>query len=536
MVWYPLRMTAITLLTNASIYTMDKQRPTATALAMRDGRIIAIGNDDQIRAIGGNEVNLDGKCVIPGLIDAHVHFRNYALGLQQVDLTGCVSRAEAVERVRGRIATTPPGDWIEGLGWVQDDWTDRAFPSAADLDTLSQQHPIYLKHKSGHAAWVNTVALQMVGIDVHTADPDGGAIQRDSDGRATGILLEAPAMLLVRHHIPRRTDADLAAAMRHAQQLCWSVGLVGLHDFDGANCFRALQLLKREGDLGLRIVKNIPAKLIDHAIALGLQSGFGDDWLRMGGIKIFADGALGPRTALMLDPYESEPNNRGIAVVEKEEMMAIAHKAAGHDLSLTVHAIGDKAVHDVLDVYEAIRPLANPNRPPNRIEHVQHIAPADVGRLAQLGVIASVQPTHATSDMFMVDKWLGADRARWAYAFRDLQAAGARVVFGSDCPIESIDPRKGIHAAVTRRRANGDPGVDGWYPAQRFSLAETIEAFTLAAAITSGQQANTGSITLGKAADLTLFDRDIFALAADELVDVDIAGTIVEGSFRYRTF
>jgi predicted amidohydrolase YtcJ len=299
------------------------------------------------------------------------------------------------------------------------------------------------------------------------------------------------------------------------------------------------------------MVKNIRAAYLDHAVGVGLHSGFGDDWLRIGGIKIFADGALGPRTALMVEPYEGEPNNYGIAVVDKEEMMQIAGKASRNNLSVTVHAIGDKANHDILDVYAAVRVeesgrlrgnassvvLLKPNefKLRHRIEHVQLLHPADLKRLAQLGVIASMQPLHATSDMVVADRNWGS-RAQYSYAWRTLLNAGTSLVFGSDTPIEPIEPLKGIYAAVNRRLPNGKYAPDGWYPEQKLTLAETIHAFTQAAAYTAGVEKRTGSVTAGKLADLTIYDRNIFAIADRELSDVEIAGTIVGGQFKYRDF
>jgi predicted amidohydrolase YtcJ len=527
------------VLTNAIIHTLDPRQPRAEALAIRNGRLLAIGRNDTIRALARPHtelIDLGGRCVVPGLIDAHVHFRNFALALQQVDLMNVPGRDEALRRIAARVATATADQWIEGWGWMQDNWPDRAFPTAAQLDAVTPDHPALLRHKSGHAAWVNTVALRLAGIDATTPDPPGGEIGRYPDGQPNGVLFES-AMELVSRHRPPLDQSRLIAALRQAQQHCWQVGLVGLHDFDGSDCFRALQTLHAGGELGLRIVKNIPAELIDHAVAVGLQSGFGDDWLRIGGIKIFADGALGPRTAAMLAPYEGEPHNRGIILTEKEEMMQIAHTALAHRLALTVHAIGDRAVHDVLDVYEVAQ-AAFPQRQraiPNRIEHVQVIDPADYPRLAALGVVASVQPTHATSDMEMVDRYWGA-RGQHAYAFRTLLETGATVVFGSDCPIEAIDPLPGIHAAVTRRRADGTPGRDGWYGAQRFSVMQALRAFTLAAAETSGQADRFGSLVAGKSADLTIFSRDLCAIPPDELLDVAVSATVVAGTFRHRTF
>ena len=539
-------MSATLVLTNGRFHTMDPVLPIAPAIAIRRDTILAVGDSDSMKALlapGGEWVDLHGRAVTPGLVDAHVHFQGYALHLQRVDLTGTRSLAEALQLIQAHRApqqTGPPTHqpplWLQGRGWAQDDWTDRAFPTAVALDSVCPDQPACLRDKSGHAAWVNSRALQLANITSATPDPPGGHIQRDADGRPTGILFE-DAIDLVTQHIPPATPEEIATAMRAAQQQCWQLGLTGIHDFDGRSCFQALQILHQNGHLGLRVVKNVPVYRLDHAIGVGLRSGFGDDWLRIGGVKIFADGALGPRTAAMLAPYENEPDNRGIVVTDKEEMHACASRASAAGLSVTVHAIGDRANHDVLDVYTAVRQeeAARPAAPElrHRIEHVQLLHPDDLQRLAQLRVVASMQPIHATSDMVMADSYWGS-RARYSYAWRTMLDSGATLVFGSDAPVETIAPLPGLHAAVTRRRASGAPGLDGWYPEQRLSLPEAVHAYTMAAAITSGQTARQGSLTPGKLADLTVFDGDIFAIPPDELLDAGIAATIVGGEFKFR--
>ena len=533
-------MPATLVLTNGQIYTMDPTQPRATAVAIRDSHVLAVGSDGDMKRLlkpGGEMVDLSGRFVTPGLVDAHVHFQHFAISLQNIDLEGTATRQAALDRVAAFAREHPGGGWLRGRGWVQDAWPDRAFPTAADLDTIIPDRPVYLSHKSGHAAWVNSLALNIAQVNETTADPPGGQIQRDAAGRPTGVLFE-DAMDLVARHIPRYTVDEIAAAMRRAQAYCWSVGLTGLHDFDGRDCFLALQRLHEAGELGLRVVKNVPVYRLDSALGVGLRSGFGDDWLRIGSVKIFADGALGSKTAAMIAPYEGESGNVGIVVTDKEEMLEKARQASAGGLSLTVHAIGDRANHDVLDVYELLRKEEATRDGPHlrhRIEHVQILHPGDLNRLAALDIIASMQPVHATSDMEMADRYWG-DRARYSYAWRTMWDSGALVVFGSDSPVERIDPLPGIHAAVTRRRADGFPGEDGWRPQERLTLDETLHAFTQAAAITSGQAKSQGSISPGKLADLTIFERDLFAVPADELLSVGIAGTIVGGTFRHRTW
>lgn len=534
-------MDKLMLLKNGYFYTMDPARPTASAVAIRAGRLIAVGGEEVVQDFAPSAaeiVDLDGRCVTPGLVDAHVHFRSFSLARRRVDLDNAASLAEVLERIADYAADErhiEASGWLRGRGWSQSAWPEARFPTASDLDHVVREVPACMMHKSGHAAWVNSKALRQVGIGPGTPDPAGGQIQRDSQGQPTGILFE-DAIKLVTDHIPEAPLSEVVQAMRDAQAYCWRVGLTGIHDFDGRSCFQALQDLRLAGDLGLRVVKNIPVALLEHAVGLGLRSGFGDRWLRTGGIKIFADGALGPRTAAMVAPYENEPANYGIVVTDKEEMMAASELASANGLSVTIHAIGDRANHDVLDVYEAVRQQEKPGQHlRHRIEHVQLLHPDDLHRLAELEVIASMQPLHATSDMLMADAYWG-ERAQYAYAIRTVLDSGATVVFGSDAPIEIIDPLPGIHAAVTRRRANGDPGPDGWYPEQRLTMEEAVHGFTAAAAFTSGQEAILGTITPGKLADLTIFERDIFAIPGDELLEVGIAGTIIEGEFRHRAW
>ncbi len=532
-------MTTTILLTNGRIHTMNPEQVIASAVVVRDGRILAVGGDELLdwRGDGVEWIDLAGRGVTPGLVDAHVHFHGFALHLQNVDLDGLPTREAILDRIRS-FATRPSETtgWLRGRGWRVAAWPNHAFPTAAELDSVVPNRPALLSDKSGHAAWVNTPALRLAGITAATADPPGGQIQRDPDGEPTGVFFE-DAIDLVASHIPRPTTDELVAAMRAAQAYCWSVGLTGLHDFDGRDCFAALQSLREAEELGLRVVKNVPVYRLQHALGVGLRSGFGDDWLRIGGVKIFADGALGSKTAAMIAPYEGEPDNVGIVVTDKEEMLERAREAAAGGLSLTVHAIGDRANHDVLDVYEQLRRDEDGRPGPrlrHRIEHVQVLHPGDLNRLAELNVIASMQPIHATSDMDMADRYWG-ERARHSYAWRTMWDSGALVVFGSDAPVERIDPLPGLHAAVTRRRADGRPGPDGWYPEQRLALWQAVYAFTGAAARTSGQEKTQGMIAPGKLADLTIFDRDPFAVPAEELLETRIAATMVDGVFRHRT-
>lgn len=527
---------------NGNLHTVDPSQPKAEALAAEYGIIVAVGHDREILSLAGNDtqiVNLNGRSVTPGLVDAHVHFERLAATLVRTDLLDVPSLEESLKRVEQAARDNKPDEWVHGYGWSQQLWSEPSPPTAADLDRVAAHCPVLLDHRIFlHEAWANSRAMEIAGITAQTPDPPGGKIQRDESGNPTGILLEE-AVTLVSKHIPDLSTPKLGEAMRQAQELCWRKGLVGLHDLDGEASFRALQWLHRRGELGLRVVKNLPVDLLEHAIALGLQSGFGDSFLRIGSIKIFGDGALGTRSALLFAPYGDDPGNCGIAVTDKALMGEQACQASANGLSLAIHAIGDRAVHDVLDVLEVVRDQETkrglpPQQLRHRIEHLQVCAPADRVRLAPMNIVASMNPYHVIPDRDVVDQIL-AERGRFTHAYRDVLEAGAVVVFSSDAPFAPIDPWQGIMAAVMRQ-APEPPFSRAWYPEQCLTLGEAIHGFTLAAAITTGQEQKQGSIRVGKCADLTIFDCDIFDLNPESYPGVSVAGTVVDGRFKYRAF
>ncbi|HPV08787.1 MAG TPA: amidohydrolase [Aggregatilineales bacterium] len=537
-------MQADTVLVNGNIRTQYDAQPQVRALAIRAGRILALGEDDDMRALlgtGGEVVDLGGALVIPGLVDAHVHLSWYAHFLHNVDLTEARSAQHAAELVAERARSAAPGTWIEGRGWSQDRWPDRAFPTAAQLDAVVPDHPVYLEAQSAHAAWVNLAALRQAGITAETPDPPGGRIGRDASGQPTGVLFES-AMGLVKDRMPEPDAAQMAEHVRTAITRAQRGGLTGVHDFDGAVAFQAYQLLQEQGALNFRIVKNLPVELLDHAISLGLRWGFGDDFLRIGGVKMFADGALGPRTAWMVEPYEGEPENTGICTMDPEEMMACVSRASAAGLPSTIHAIGDLAVHHVLNVYEAVRKEeaargVAPDRRRHRIEHVQLIHPDDTGRLGALGIIASMQPNHATSDMEMADRYWG-ERAGYAYNWRLQLDAGARLALGSDAPIEPIEPLPNIQAAVTRRRADGSPGPEGWRSGHdgrgRLTVDEAVRGFTLGPAYAAGLEDRLGRLAPGYLADLVVLGQDIYTCDPMAIGETPVLGTMIGGRWVHR--
>lgn len=553
------------LLTNAHIYTLDPHQPTAQALAIEHGRILAVGTEDFIQAeFGGksNPLNLGGRTIIPGLTDSHLHLKHFALSLQKVDCE-TTTLAECLRRVGERVRQTPAGEWVLGHGWNQNEWSDPppsqappslaplpqapfpltpppqaggaggGFPSAQILDSIAPNHPVYLTAKSLHAAWANTAALRLAGITSQTPDPEGGQIQRDASGNPTGILLEG-AMQRVANAIPQPGPEQILHAMLEAQTVLWRMGLTGVHDFDRRDSFAALQTLRGRGELGLRVVKTIPVEDLPHAIGVGLRSGFGDDFLRIGNVKAFSDGALGPHTAAMFQPYEDDPHNQGMLLLDAEEITEFGRQAVENGLGLTIHAIGDRANHEVLNAYAGLREYERSRGLPHlrhRIEHVQILHPDDFPRLAELGVIASMQPIHATSDMIAADRFWGA-RARYGYAWRELLYLNTPLAFGSDAPVDSPNPFWGLHAAVTRRRADGSPGPEGWYPDQRLTRLEALQGYTTGAAYAAGMENRLGQLSPGFLADLLVLDVDPFTCDAEEFRNIQPTGVMVGAEWK----
>lgn len=520
---------------------MEPRAPGASAVAIRDGRFLHVGDREGARAAlsgsgGVREVDLGGRCVLPGLTDSHLHFMWYAQSLNGVDAE-TATLAEALTRVETRAAESQPGQWIIGSGWNHNVWGTGALPDRLSLDQAAPRNPVMLEAKSGHALWVNSLALERAGIRLDTADPEGGKIVHGRDGLPSGILLEN-AIRLVQAVIPRPSAHELARMMLLAQAEAHRRGLTGVHDFDRTLAFEAFQELRRSGELSLRVLKGIPHEMLGQAISFGLRTGFGDGMLRLGPVKMFADGALGPQTAWMLAPYEGTWST-GIPTLNEEQLLSDILRANSAGLACAVHAIGDAACHVVLNAFE--RAALHLNREGksgglrNRIEHAQLVHPNDISRFAGLSVIASMQPLHATSDMLIAERHWGA-RCETAYAWKSLLESGARLAFGSDCPVETPDPLAGIHAAVTRRRADGSPEPDGWRPAQRLSVEQAVHGYTIGAAYAAGREAELGSIAPGKLADLTVLDRDIFTIAAQEIRETQVAATIVEGKFVHRTF
>lgn len=533
-------MSHLTVLYNGNFITQDQSQPRATALAILGERIVAVGQTPQIletyrsSCLKTDWIDLKGKTVLPGLTDAHFHLQNFSLSLQKIDCETETLQA-CLARVAERAKNLPAGEWILGHGWNQNRW-QTGFGDATDLDRVAPRHPVYLTAKSLHAAWANSLALEKAGIHAQMPDPPGGSIQRRTDGTPSGILFEN-AMQLVAQCIPPPDARQLEQAILAAQASLLQLGVTCVHDFDGRECFSALQELHQEDFLILRVIKNLPAELMEEAIALGLRSGFGDDRLRLGSLKFFADGALGPRTAAMFEPYIGEPENRGALLLDSETLTEMGSLAVQNGWSLAVHAIGDRANHEVLNAFQNLRRIEQESasrtsaRLRHRIEHVQVLHPQDLHRLAQLHLIASMQPFHAISDMDMAERFWGKQRNRYAYAWRTQLDQGAILAFGSDAPVEVPNPFWGLHAAVTRLQADGSPAAEGWIPEEKISLAEALHAYTTGAACAVGMENRLGKLAPSFYADLIVLDQDPFAISPHELRDLQPCATMVAGKW-----
>jgi predicted amidohydrolase YtcJ len=521
------------ILTNATIYTLDNNSPVVSSLWIQDGWIRGAGTLEQVKALApknSKQFDLQNSYILPGLIDAHIHLDLYAQSLLKIDCE-VPSLVECLARITDKGATTATGKWILGHGWNQNDWGG-SFPHKNDLDRITNIHPIFLTAKSLHAAWANSAALNIAGIHTGTPDPPGGMIQRDQKGEPTGILFES-AMQLVADKIPPSTPDETAKTIQSAQFQLWKFGLTGVHDFDRRDCFVALQQLERDKKLKLRVIKSIPLELLQQAIELGLRTGFGNEWLRIGSIKAFADGALGPRTAAMLRPYENEPENSGILLLDQEEIFEIGRKAVSNGLSLAIHAIGDRANHEVLNAYAQLRNFEQLEKLPyfsHRIEHVQLIHPDDIPRLSQLGIIASMQPIHAISDMESATRYWG-KRIRFSYGWKSQLDANTQLIFGSDAPVDSPNPFWGIHAALTRAKSGF---ASSWVPEERISLDAAIRAYTTGPAKVAGYQFLQGKLIPGYYADLIVLNEDPYSTDTDGLRDLMPVKTMVGGDWVYE--
>jgi predicted amidohydrolase YtcJ len=518
-----------TLYQNGRVLTVDSARPQVEAFVVDGDRFAGAGSRHELAGLlgpGDRVVDLGGRTVIPGLVDAHVHFSWFSFLLGDVNLDGVDSLQGALDLVRDRMARTPGGEWIRGQGFNANVW--ERWPTARDLDMVAPCHPVVLTNKDAHSVWCNSIVLKLAGVTAATDDPPGGRIVRDEHGEPTGVFQEN-AQDLIWRVVPERSHAEMTNALQAGIAYAHSVGVTGVHCMDGVDCFRGFQDLQARGKLSLRVFKSIPQGALDAAVDAGMTTGFGSEWLKVGCLKLFSDGSLGSQTAYMLEPFEGRPGYTGVPTQAPEGLRALIGKAVANDIAVAVHAIGDAANRMVLDAFAEVADVSRQKGLRHRIEHAQLLTDEDVPRFAELGIIASVQPSHAPSDRYVADKFWG-DRSRLAYAFRSLAASGARLAFGSDVPVEPLDPLAGIHAAVWRKRLN-EPDSPVWYPEQRLTVAEALHGFTLGAAYASGEEKLKGSITPGKLADFVVLTNDISVGDTDEdvLRTVRPQATVVGG-------
>jgi len=519
---------------NANIYAPDQ--PQATAFAIDHGYFIALGSNEDIlnlTATSKQLTDLQGKTIWPGLTDAHVHLKLLA---DSMTIVNCETNSieECLARVKSTSNRLPQSSWLRGHGWNHNQWKN-GYGTAKILDSVTNDRPAYLTAKSLHAAWANSEALKLVGIDSQTPDPHDGIIQKDINGDPTGILLESGAMSLVESIIPKPTQTEIIANIKSVIPDLWKMGLIGLHDFDSFDCWKALQYLYQNHDLSFRIRKNIPFDHLDTFIQAGLRTDFGDDWLNIGSLKLFADGALGPQTAAMKTPFVGGKNT-GKLLLTENEIFDIGKKAVGHGLALSIHAIGDRANEIVLNAFSRLRTYEKENDLPHlqhRIEHVQIINSKDLARMKALGIVASVQPVHAPSDKEMADKYLGT-RAKNAYAYQAMIEGGVTIVCGSDAPVESVNPFYGLHAAVTRRSLDGSPGLKGWHSEQRISLDQALLCFSHNPAKISSRGKRLGKIDPGYKADFLVLDQDPQKIDPFDIAKVQPGATFIEGECVYQ--
>jgi predicted amidohydrolase YtcJ len=528
------------LIDHVNGYTLDKAGDLRRfqALLVDKGKVVATGSREELaaRAEGATRVDGQGRTLLPGLIDAHGHVMGLGEMSMQVDLTGSVSLDEALSRVRAFAAAHPDSPWIIGRGWNQVVWKLGRFPTARELDAAVADRPVLLSRIDGHAAWANSAALRLAGVDRDTADPAGGRIERDAEGHPGGVLVDG-AIDLVDRKVPDATAAQGEQALTLALRQMASLGLTGVADAGiDRETYERYRKFAAQGKLTARIYAMIGGTGTDFdAISRkGPLLGYGGDFLTVRSVKLYADGALGSRGAALLAPYADDPGHSGLLFNPPDVLTAMMSKALGKGYQVCVHAIGDKANREVLDSFAAAYAKVGSGRQlRNRIEHAQVLAPSDIPRFVELDLIASMQPTHATSDMNMAEDRVGRERIEGAYAWQRFLAQGTRIAGGSDFPVESANPFFGLHAAVTRQDHQGHP-PGGWHADQAMSVQQALRAFTLDAAYASHQEETLGTLEPGKWADFILVDQDIFAIDPGRIYATRVLGTWVAGRRVYQ--
>jgi len=522
------------------IYTNDPAEPWAEAMAIADGKISCIGKIDHVLLDcgGGQEgaetVQLKGQFVMPGFNDAHVHLGGAAADLLAVPLTGVPSVEELQKRVADAVAHHKEGEWITGGGWDHTLWPDKRFPNRQQLDAVAPKNPVILTHVSGHVAVANSLALQHAEIDKYTPNPPGGEIEHDSLGEPTGMLKEYAAMSLVNVRIPDPAPEQRRRGIELVLQNVARNGITSVQDFSDWEDFKMYKQLKDEDKLTVRITEWLPFLTpLNDLQNMRAQGGTKDPWLKTGALKAFTDGAMGSRTAAMLEPYSDDATTSGILTIDPEKLreMAIARDKAGFQLNF--HAIGDRANRVALDVFEAVAKANGPRDRRDRIEHAQLVAPEDFPRFAKLNVIASMQPSHQTTDMRWAEDRVGRDRIKGAYAWATMLKNGVRLAFGTDYDVEPISPFRGLYACVTRERPEGGP-KNGWEPQEKITLEDCIRAYTSGSAYAQFEEGKKGELKAGEYADFIILSNDLTKVSPSQYSNTNVLRTVIGGRTVYQ--
>ena len=530
--------TADTVLLHGRIHTLDPAVPDGAAVAILGDRILRVGSDAEIQAHVGprtRKIDLHGRSVLPGLIDAHLHLAGFGRRMEELDLGDTTSAEEIAARVAEAASRAPAGSWILGRGWDQNRWATKEFPTTALLDPAAGEHPVALRRVDGHALWVNQAALDAAGVSRVISDPAGGRLLRDHGGKPTGILIDN-AMELVEKKIPAPTPETKERWIRRASERLLSMGITSVQDAGvGPDQIELYRRMVEADTLPIRVYAMLggtDARIADY-FAIPPVIGYGDRRFTFRTLKLAIDGALGSRGAALLAPYQDDPKNWGLITHSPESIEQVSREALDKGFQVCVHAIGDRGNRTVLDIFERALAAHPPGDYRFRIEHAQILSPGDIPRFGRVGIIASMQPIHATSDMPWVPARIGEERLAGAYAWRSLLDSSARLAFGSDAPVESPNPFKGMFAAVTRQDEKLQP-EGGWLPDQRLTREEALRGFTLDAAYAAFEEKEKGTISPGKLADLIVLDRDYFEVPEAEIGALAPEMTLLGGKTVYQ--
>jgi predicted amidohydrolase YtcJ len=522
------------LLVNGKIWTVNPARPEAEAVAITDNRIVAVGSNEEISSLkrpGIPVIDLEGRIVLPGFNDAHVHFYAGGANLTGPQLRYTKSETEFRDTLAAFVRHQPKGQWITGGNWDHENWAPARLPTRELIDEVTRDWPVMIKRLDGHMSLANSLALKAAGVNKDTKDVPGGVIVRDADGNPTGILKDA-AQELVAKVIPPPSEQQIIDAVRAAQTYANAQGVTSVQDMSASPAvFHAYQTMLHDGRLRVRISSHQPLGNWQRLAQVGVAADFGNEYLHIGGLKGYADGSLGSTTALLFAPYVDSPNTSGIPSAELSNPEAMFRNIEGADsagLQIAIHAIGDKANNTILGFYQRVIQAHGQRDRRLRIEHAQHLIAADIPRFGQLGVIASMQPYHLMDDGRWAEKRIGPERAKTTYAFRTLLDTGATLAFGSDWDVAPMSPLMGIYGAVTRRTLD-DKHPDGWTPEQKITVAEAVKAYTMGSAYASFEGKLKGSIEAGKLADLVVLTDDIFAVDPVKIADTKVYMTIFDG-------